>query len=83
MPLQSQVGRLHVRSSVLRPDSPKPFRIVGLGLVLGLLLGLGLAVVVEVLDPTVKDAEQLQNLLPYPVLARIPHLPSLHETAAP
>jgi succinoglycan biosynthesis transport protein ExoP len=66
-----------------KPDSPKPFRIVGLGFVLGLLLGLGLAVVVEVLDPTIKDAEQLQTLLPYPVLARIPHLPGLHGPAAP
>ena len=57
-----------------KPDSPKPLRILGMGAVLGLLLGIGVSVVAEILDPTVKDAEQLQGLLPCPVLARIPHL---------
>lgn len=66
-----------------KPDSPKPFRILGLGLALGLFVGLGLAVAAEVLDPTVKDAEQLQTLLPFPVLARIPHLPDLDRPATP
>ena len=61
-----------------KPDSPKPLRILGLGAVLGLLLGIGVSVVAEILDPTVKDAEQLQGLLPCPVLARIPHLAGPH-----
>jgi succinoglycan biosynthesis transport protein ExoP len=60
-----------------KPDSPKPLRILGLGMVLGLLVGLTLAVSAELLDPTVKDTEQLQALLPFPVLARIPHLPAV------
>jgi polysaccharide chain length determinant protein (PEP-CTERM system associated) len=60
-----------------KPDSPRTLRILGLGLALGLLLGLAAALAAELLDPTVKDAEQLQSLLPYPVLARIPHIPSL------
>ena len=41
---------------------------------LGLLIGIGVSVVAEILDPTVKDLEQLQQLLPWPVLGRIPHL---------
>lgn len=61
-----------------KPDSPKPLQLLGLGAVLGLVLGLGVAVVAEILDPTVKDAEQLQGLLPCPVLARIPHLAGPH-----
>jgi succinoglycan biosynthesis transport protein ExoP len=65
-----------------KPDSPKPVPILGLGAVLGLLLGLGVSVMVEILDPTVKDAEQLQGLLPYPVLARIPHLAGPHAPKA-
>lgn len=62
-----------------KPDSPKPLRILGLAFVAGLLLGLATTFGAELIDPTVKDAEQLQALLPYPVLARIPHLPSLAE----
>jgi succinoglycan biosynthesis transport protein ExoP len=60
-----------------KPDSPKPVRILGFGFVLGLALGLAVSVAAELLDPTVKDAEQLQSILHYPVLARIPHLASL------
>jgi len=60
-----------------KPDSPKPLRILGFGLMLGLLVGLAASLAAELLDPTVKDAEQLQSILHYPVLARIPHLASL------
>jgi polysaccharide chain length determinant protein (PEP-CTERM system associated) len=60
-----------------KPDSPRRLRILMIGAMLGLLVGLGAALAAEALDRTVKDAEQLQSLLPYPILARIPHLPSL------
>lgn len=60
-----------------KPDSPRPLRIIGLGLLLGLLVGLAASIAAELLDPTVKDAEQLQAILQYPVLARIPHLTNL------
>jgi len=66
-----------------KPDSPRPKRILSLGLVVGLLIGLGLSVVAELLDPTVKDVQQLEGLLSYPVLARIPHLPSPSGSAKP
>jgi capsular polysaccharide biosynthesis protein len=65
-----------------KPDSPRPFRILALGAVLGLLIGLAASLAGEALDRTVKDAEQLQGLLAYPVLARIPHLPSLQRRRA-
>jgi succinoglycan biosynthesis transport protein ExoP len=60
-----------------KPYFPKPLMIIGLGAFLGLFVGLGAALVAEYLDPTVKDQEDLEKLLDYPILARIPHLPVL------
>jgi len=53
------------------PVSPQPVRNIGLGLVLGLLLGLGLAVMRELLDTSVKSAEDLAELTETPVLGGI------------
>lgn len=64
-----------------KPDSPKPLRIIGLGVALGFIIGLGAALTAETLDPTVKDPEELETLLPYRVLARVPHLPGLGSPA--
>jgi len=50
------------------PVSPQPTRNLGLALVLGLLLGVGLAVLRETLDTTVKTAEDLQRQAHVPVL---------------
>ena len=55
---------------------------LGLGVLAGLVLGLGAALVAEVLDPTVKDLADLQNLQEHAILACIPHLPSLDETSS-
>jgi uncharacterized protein involved in exopolysaccharide biosynthesis len=62
-----------------KPDFPKPWIVLGLGVFLGFLSGLGASVAAELLDPTVKDVEGLQRILDYAVLARIPHLPSMSE----
>jgi succinoglycan biosynthesis transport protein ExoP len=59
------------------PYFPNPFLIIGLGTVAGLFVGLGGAVAAEFVDPSVKDAQDLESILTHPVLARIPHLPSL------
>jgi capsular exopolysaccharide synthesis family protein len=53
------------------PVSPKPTRNVGLALVLGLLLGIGLAVLRETLDTTVKSTQDLQERAGAPVLGVI------------
>jgi capsular exopolysaccharide synthesis family protein len=56
---------------------PKPVLFLSLGTVLGLFVGLAVALGAEYLDPTVKDSEVLQAVQGYPVLAVIPHLPDL------
>ena len=65
-----------------KPYFPKPLIFVGLGVVLGLFAGLGAALIAEYVDPSVKDAQQLEALQAYPVLARIPHVPSLSGRSA-
>lgn len=53
------------------PVSPQPVRNLGLGFVLGLLLGVGLAVVRELTDNTVSSAEDVASATPAPILGRI------------
>ncbi len=62
------VDNAHVSTS---PVSPKPVRNIGLGLVLGLLLGVGLAVVRELLDTSVSSAEDVAQVTAAPVVGRI------------
>jgi polysaccharide chain length determinant protein (PEP-CTERM system associated) len=44
------------------------------GMMGGLLLGFGLAVAVEFVDPTIKDVQELRSAFPFPVLAVIPYV---------
>ncbi|MBV9830860.1 MAG: polysaccharide biosynthesis tyrosine autokinase [Marmoricola sp.] len=53
------------------PDSPKPLRNLAIGLVLGLLLGFGLAILREVMDTTVKRIEDVPSLRETPVLSAL------------
>nr|WP_210503000.1 polysaccharide biosynthesis tyrosine autokinase [Nocardioides sp. SYSU D00778] len=53
------------------PISPNPVRNLSLALVLGLLLGVGLAVVRELLDTSTKSADDLTNALDAPILGTI------------
>ncbi|MBM6401101.1 polysaccharide biosynthesis tyrosine autokinase [Phycicoccus sonneratiae] len=57
------------------PVSPKPVRNVALGAVLGLLLGLGVAVLRQVLDKGVKSAEDVKQVTDAPILGSISHDP--------
>ncbi len=54
------------------PSSPKVKRDVLVGLVLGLLLGLGLAVLLERTDRRIRSLEELEEAFGLPVLAKIP-----------
>jgi len=65
-----------------KPYFPKRTIILGLGALFGLFAGLALSLVAEFLDPSVKDVRDLQTIMNYPILARVPHLPSLGRPAA-
>jgi len=65
-----------------KPYFPQPLLVIGLGAVLGLFTGLGVSLLAEFADPSVKDIHDLQAILAHPVLARIPHLPDLVRTSA-
>lgn len=53
-------------------SSPKPVRNVLLGIVLGALLGLGLAALLDRIDRRVRTVDELEELYEAPILARIP-----------
>jgi capsular exopolysaccharide synthesis family protein len=57
------------------PVSPQPARNLGIGIVLGLLLGLGAAVLRETLDVTVKTPSDVTDTVGLPVLGSIGYTP--------
>jgi hypothetical protein len=57
-----------------QPSFPNPGLFALAGALVGILLGLGLAVVVDVLDPTMKDAESVATAFSFPVLAVVPYV---------
>jgi receptor protein-tyrosine kinase len=54
------------------PSSPKTSRNVVLGLLIGALLGFGLALLLERIDRRVRTVQELERLYGVPILARIP-----------
>jgi polysaccharide biosynthesis transport protein len=56
-----------------KPISPKPVRNMAIGVLGGLLLGVGAAMLADRLDPIVHSLEELQDSLPYPILGQIPY----------
>jgi capsular exopolysaccharide synthesis family protein len=55
------------------PSSPKPLRNTALGVLLGLLLGLTAAFLLERLDRRMKTVEDLEQTYRLPLLAEVPH----------
>jgi succinoglycan biosynthesis transport protein ExoP len=54
------------------PSSPQTTRNVMLGIILGGLLGLGLAVLLDRIDRRVRTVDELEDIYDVPILARIP-----------
>ncbi len=58
----------------LAPDSPNRFRIFGMGIALGLVLGFGAILTVELLDDSFKKIEDVTHYLKLPVIGTIPRM---------
>ncbi|HEY3374406.1 MAG TPA: polysaccharide biosynthesis tyrosine autokinase [Candidatus Aquicultor sp.] len=56
----------------LKPVSPRPVFNLVLGIIFGILVGISSTLVLEQLDTTVKDPEQLEELIKIAALGRIP-----------
>ena len=66
------VDLAYTPSAPIRPDKKKNLLV---GMVLGLLAGAGLTFLLDYLDDTVKDAEDVKHRLGLPVLGIIPQIP--------
>jgi polysaccharide chain length determinant protein (PEP-CTERM system associated) len=62
-----------------KPVSPDRLKLSMIGLVAGLLLGIGLAVVVEAIDDRVRNEEEIARIVNVRILAGIPHLSTPEE----
>ena len=62
------------------PVAPKPVRNVGLGIVLGVLLGFGLAVLRQTLDTRVHSTEDVSEITDKPILGAIGFDPATKDT---
>lgn len=58
------------------PISPKPVRNAALALIVGLLFGVGIALLLEYLDDSIRSRETLEGLSGLPVVGIIPRFPS-------
>lgn len=73
--LQSTDAYLVRSSSGAVQVSPKPVRDVILAVLLGLVVGIGFAFLLEALDTRVRVAQEIANVLGLPLLARLPEPP--------
>jgi capsular exopolysaccharide synthesis family protein len=76
---------LRVESLADRPSSPvrpKPKLSIAAGIIAGLVLGIGGAFALQVLDPRLRREEQLRGLYGLPILARIPKDSKAHAAGA-
>jgi succinoglycan biosynthesis transport protein ExoP len=64
------------------PSSPKPKLSLAAGILAGLVLGIGGAFALQVLDPRLRREEQLRRLYGLPILARIPKDARAHGAGA-
>ncbi len=58
----------------LTPVSPNRPRNLVLGILVGLMLGFGIAILIEYLDRSIKSEEQITELIGIPVLASVPRI---------
>ena len=81
-----QTGNAELVETAVPPvaaSSPRPRRNVEIGLVLGILLGIGLAFLVERLDRRLRDPDAVREIFRRPILTVIPESKELAEAARP
>jgi polysaccharide biosynthesis transport protein len=72
LPKQSMVQVIEPAELALKPYSPKWGLNIGLGIIVGLVVGVGLAFFIEYLDTSVKTIDDVERALGSPVLGVIP-----------
>jgi len=73
----STISNIKIVDPAITPDKPvKPQKKknVVLGLLVGLMLGIGLAFFHDYMDDTIKDGEEAKRILGWPLLGMIPHI---------
>jgi polysaccharide biosynthesis transport protein len=65
-----------------KPSKPKPALYIGLGLIVALLIGVGVALLRDRLDQRLRIAETDETVLGQPILARIPKMTERHRHVA-
>ncbi|MGC5796064.1 GumC family protein [Sphingomonas sp. NFX23] len=71
---ESQAGVVDAAIQPASPFRPSPIRNLAVGLIAGLVLGLGIAFVIEFIDDTVKTPEDVAAKLNLPLLGVVPKL---------
>ncbi len=80
-----QTGKAELAQPAIEPSSPsspRTSRNVALGIVLGLLLGIGLAVGREQFDRSLRDLDDIDEILGLPILGTIPRSRAISERGA-
>ncbi len=72
LPRSAQVEIIETAAPELKPVRPKKTLNIALGVVIGLVVGIGLAFFIEYLDTSVKTIDDVERLLQAPVLGVIP-----------
>ncbi|WP_341677862.1 chain length determinant protein EpsF [Niveibacterium sp. SC-1] len=71
---QTNISVLDAAAEPTSPSSPKSLRNALLGLVLGCALGVGVALLLELIDPRVRSVGDLRHYAGVPVLAELPEI---------
>ena len=80
----STISNINIVDPAIAPNKPiKPNKAQNLllGLIIGLALGVGLAFFQEYLDDTIKNTDQVKQVMGMPLLAVIPHISVMESTA--